>query len=172
MAAEGRPAPQEGVRLVPVPRDQIEPALTGDLSGLLPGSGSNALHLGRGWPHDDTAHALAFTEVGGLTWLVVDPSGAVVGELGTKGPPSADGRVEIGYGLAAPSRGQGLGTTAVRGLVDALAARPDVTTLEADVALDNLASQRLLERLGFSCVGSDARELHYCLELRQPDDQG
>jgi RimJ/RimL family protein N-acetyltransferase len=169
MAADDRTAPHEQVRLVSVPRDQVEPALAGDLSGLLTAAGSRPLRPGRGWPHDDTAHALAFTEAGGLTWLVVDPAGAVVGELGTKGPPSADGRVEIGYGLAGPSRGRGLGTTAVRALIHVLARRPDLTALEADVALDNLASQRLLERVGFSCVGSDHHELHYRLELGRRD---
>lgn len=149
---------------MPVPADQVDAVVTGDLSGLAGPAGLTgaALHPGRGWPHADTGHALAFTRVGGLTWLVADETGTVVGELGTKGPPDR-GRVEIGYGLAAPSRGRGLGTAAVRALVEILARRPDLTTLEAAVALDNLPSQRLLERLGFAFAGSDQEEMRYHL---------
>ena len=147
------------VTLVAVDAGRTGATLAGELGGL---------RAGRGWPHDDTAHAFAFTEIGGRTWLVVDDSGAVVGEAGTKGPPSTRGAVEIGYGLAAPSRGHGIGTAAVRALVELLSREPAISVLEADVALDNLASQRLLERIGFSCVASDDREVHYSLDLRSP----
>jgi GNAT superfamily N-acetyltransferase len=160
----GDATPHQQVTLVPVTADRAGAALAGKLSGFPPGE-AGALRAGRGWPHDDTPHALAFTEVGGLTWLIVDATGAVVGELGTKGPPSAQGHVEIGYGLAAPSRSRGLGTAAVRDLVAVLGSHPDISILEAHVALDNLPSQRLLERLGFTCVGSDHSELHYRLEV-------
>src|SRR4051794_23637930 len=123
MSADREVAPPP-VRLVPVTADQAGPALAGDLAGVATGIDGEVLQPGRGWPHDDTAHALAFTEVGGLTWLIVDSAGAVVGELGTKGPPTSRGRVEIGYGLAAPSRGRGLGTAAVRALVEVLGRQP------------------------------------------------
>jgi ribosomal protein S18 acetylase RimI-like enzyme len=158
---------QSDVTLVPVPAELAGAVAGGDLSGLtVPNwqhgkGGQGGLIAARGWPHEDTVHGLAFLEAGGMTWLVLDGDGLVVGELGTKGPPSADGEVEIGYGLAGPSRGRGLGTRAVGQLVELLFARPDVRRLEADVALDNLPSQRLLERLAFTCTGGDHRELHY-----------
>jgi ribosomal-protein-alanine N-acetyltransferase len=155
--------PDRSVTLVPLPAHRTDRALTGDFTGL----SVEGLRAGRGWPHDDTAHALAFTHAGGQTWLVVDDVGAVIGELGTKGPPSPDGRVEIGYGLAAASRGRGLGTAAVRLLVEALRRQPHISVLEADVVLDNLASQRLLERLGFRYVSRDHGELHYELRLAE-----
>ncbi len=87
--------------------------------------------------------------------------GIVVGELGTKAPPDEAGVVEIGYGLAAPSRGRGLGTRAVRLLVAMLLARPDVTAVAAEVAIDNLASKRLLERLGFRLIARGDGHLRY-----------
>src|SRR5947208_1453173 len=85
-----------------------------------------ALAAAPGWPHADTPPALAFAAAGGLTWLIVDDDGRVAGECGTKGPPDADGVVEIGYGLAGASRGRGLGTRAVSALLTELAARPEV----------------------------------------------
>lgn len=119
---------------------------------------------GRGWPHADTGAGLAFAASGGWTWLIVDADGAVVGECGTKTPPWA-GTVEIGYGLAAPSRGRGLGTRAVRALTTWLAARPDVDRVEAYVATDNRPSRGLLERLGFAIDRLEGDEVVYARNL-------
>ncbi|MDQ1695302.1 MAG: hypothetical protein QOJ03_655 [Frankiaceae bacterium] len=130
----------DDVLLVPVRAGASERLLAGDLDGRV---------AGRGWPHEDTAHALAFADRGGATWLVVDSDGAVVGELGTKAAPDPTGTVEIGYGLAAQSRGRGLGTRAVATLLAYLDRQPDVQRIVAHVAVGNLASARLLARLGF-----------------------
>ena len=61
----------------------------------------------------------------------------------------ADGEAEIGYWLAAPARGAGLASAAVQAVVaharDALGLR----ALRAEVAADNVASQRVLQGAGF-----------------------
>jgi RimJ/RimL family protein N-acetyltransferase len=116
---------------------------------------------GRGWPHDDTAVALGFAQTGGLTYLIVDDAGAVVGECGTKGPVAVDGAVEIGYGLAAPSRGRGLGTRAVRTLLSRLDAEPGVSVVRAHVDPANLASRRLLQPLGITLAAAGHVEIVY-----------
>jgi RimJ/RimL family protein N-acetyltransferase len=121
------------------------------------------LPVAPGWPHADTAAALAFAEHGGWTWLIVDDDGRVAGECGVKGPPGPDGTVEIGYGLAGRSRGRGLGGRAVRALLDEVCARAGVRRVEARVALDNVASRRVLERLGFAVSGAEDGEFLYRL---------
>ncbi|HVW80428.1 MAG TPA: GNAT family N-acetyltransferase [Mycobacteriales bacterium] len=105
-----------------------------------------------GWPHDDTASGLSFARSGGLQYLVIDDDGRIAGECGTKAPPRG-GVVEIGYGLAAPSRGRGLGTRAVGELVEVLRACPEVSAIDAEVHVSNAASRRVLERLGFVTDG-------------------
>ena len=83
----------------------------GDLSGVDPAPG---------WPHADTLdglrmdaeHAQSDDETGFLIVLVA--TGQVVGDAGWKGGPDSEGAAEIGYGLAAPFRGQGLGNELVR----------------------------------------------------------
>jgi RimJ/RimL family protein N-acetyltransferase len=125
---------------VSVSPDAVDAVLHDGLHGHRPG---------RGWPHADTGPALAFTATGGLTWLVVDAAGAVVGEVGTKAPPDGTGTVEIGYGLAGPSRGQGLGSRAVATLLRWLDDQPDIHRVVAHVDPGNEPSCRLLERLGF-----------------------
>lgn len=116
---------------------------------------------GPGWPHADTAMALTFAAAGGTTWLIVGPDGTVIGECGTKAPPDPDGVVEIGYGLAGPSRGRGLGTQAVAALLGLLGADGRVRVVRALVQPTNLASRRLLERLGFTEVDAGHDEIVY-----------
>jgi RimJ/RimL family protein N-acetyltransferase len=81
-----------------------------------------------------------------------------IGGIGFKGPPNAE-IVEIGYGLIPRARGQGYAAEALVALLT-IGREHGVTRARADTTLDNIASQRTLERAGFSRVGSDA-ELHY-----------
>ena len=87
---------------------------------------------------------------GGSRLVVLRRTREVIGDLGWKGGPGADGVVEIGYGLAAPSHGQGYGTEAVGAFADWALGPGGARTLTAEVLADNAASRRLLERLGFA----------------------
>ena len=130
------------MRLQPLPdRASRDAALAGDLGGLL---------AAPGWPHEDTAPGLSFLDSGGKAFLIVDDDGRVAGECGTKGPPDEAGVVEIGYGLAGPSRGRGLGSAAVAALVDQVSRNPAVRAIEAEVHVGNIPSIRVIERVGFS----------------------
>ena len=82
-------------------------------------------------------------------WLVVDGS-RVVGEVGLTGGVDERGDQEVGYGLAAPSRGQGLGTEAVALLCAWAEQQPGVRRVVAEVLVGNEPSQRLLARLSFT----------------------
>jgi RimJ/RimL family protein N-acetyltransferase len=138
-----------GLTLVVVPLDRTEAVLSGDLGPY---------SAAPGWPREDTLAALAFREErGGITWLIAT-DGVVVGELGTKGPLDAPRGVEIGYGLAAPSRGWGIGTRAVALLVDWLRAKDEVRRVFAHVDPENAPSVRLLRRLDFVLVGHEGGE--------------
>ena len=107
-----------------------------------------------GWPHADTADALRpLTEpdapdpAHGTFLITVDD--VLVGECGWLGGPDEAGDAEIGYGLAASVRGRGLGTEAVALLAAWVEQQPGVRRVTADCLVGNLASRRLLERLGF-----------------------
>ena len=122
-------------------RTSRDAALSGDLGDL---------DAAAGWPHEDTAPGLSFLDSGGQVFLIVDDAGQVAGECGTKGPPDDGGVVEIGYGLAGPSRGRGLGSAAVAALVEQLCREPAVRAIEAEVHVGNIPSIRVIERIGFS----------------------
>ena len=97
----------ERLVLTPLDPDLVAALLAGDFS---------VVNCGEGWPHADTRDGLSIaTECGG--WLVTR-SGLVIGDCGLVGAVTADGDVEIGYGLALPSRGLGLGSELVKGLSD------------------------------------------------------
>jgi RimJ/RimL family protein N-acetyltransferase len=120
--------------------------LAGDLSGV---------DAAPGWPHADSLdgialeaeHAASDEQTSFLVVLVA--TGQVIGEAGWKGGPGADGETEIGYGLAAPSRGQGLGTELVALLTEWVLNQPGVTQVVASVLPGNAPSRRALERNGF-----------------------
>jgi RimJ/RimL family protein N-acetyltransferase len=150
------------VALVPCPVATARAVVAGDLTGLV---------AGRGWPHADTYDALRpYAEHGSDDvpgpFLVVLDSGEVVGDCGWYGPPGDTGEVEIGYGLAAPYRGRGIGTAAVTALVDWVTAQPGVRRVVAETGATNTASRRLLERLGFALAETGDTTVRYARDVR------
>jgi RimJ/RimL family protein N-acetyltransferase len=133
------------VILGPIDLARRDALLRGELGGLA---------AAPGWPHEDTAPGMSFLDAGGLVFLILDDDGRVAGECGTKSPPGPAGHVEIGYGLAAPSRGRGLGTAAVSELVSWLSQQPKIRLVSAEVHVGNVASWRVLERIGFVSAGA------------------
>ena len=83
--------------------------------------------------------------------LAPDGPGVAVGGIGFKTPP-VDGEAEVGYGLAASARGQGLMTEAVGGML-AVARRHGLVAVTAHTDPSNGPSIRLLERNGFTPSG-------------------
>src|SRR4029077_2961603 len=97
------------LRLEPLTAETARATVGGDLSWLT----AARLAAADGWPHDDTADGLAMAGKGGYPpgWLVT-VGGEVIGDIGTHGPVDEAGRVEIGYGLAAPRPRPGHGRRA------------------------------------------------------------
>jgi ribosomal-protein-alanine N-acetyltransferase len=146
----------EHVTLVPVPQPLAAAVLAGDSTGALAGMG---LSPGAGWPHEDTLDAMrALGEHGRpgdeSEWLVTLGDMAI-GECGWRGGPGPDGSAEIGYGLAAPYRGRGLGAEATGLLSTWAEQQPHVRRLVARVRPGNEPSWRLLVRLGFEPDGEE-----------------
>lgn len=98
------------------------------------------------------------------------PDDIAIGGIGFKGPPQ-DGVVEVGYGLAPSARSNGYATEALRAIVD-LAAALDVTTIRADTDLDNVASQRVLEKVGFRPIREDHEAKYFEIALERRTGTG
>ncbi|MDZ4764030.1 MAG: GNAT family N-acetyltransferase [Chloroflexota bacterium] len=94
------------------------------------------------------------TLLGWGLWLIQHAEDRIViGSAGFKGKPDETGMIEIGYGISQSYRRQGYTFEAARALVDWAFARPDVRRLTAEALYHNVASLRILEKLGMTRTG-------------------
>ena len=96
--------------------------------------------------------------------VLVEPDGSVVGRVNLF--EVAGGSAELGYRIAEHATGRGLATAAVR-RVAGLAASYGLSTLRAGTNVGNRASQRVLEKAGFTEVTRFDDQVRY--ELVIPD---
>ncbi|MCB0532712.1 MAG: GNAT family N-acetyltransferase [Lewinellaceae bacterium] len=84
-------------------------------------------------------------------WTIVDKAqNQMVADLCFKGAPNEHGEIELGYGTYDAFRGQGYMTEAVQAIAAWAFAQPGVTAILAETNLDNIASQRILEKNKFT----------------------
>jgi RimJ/RimL family protein N-acetyltransferase len=80
-------------------------------------------------------------------------SGSVIGSAGFKGPPDAEGAVEIAYGIVPGYQGHGYATVAAAALVAFVFDNSRVRLVRAHTLPTPNASTRVLAKCGFSRVG-------------------
>ncbi len=169
----------ERLELVPSTAELIQaslegpPALAEALSAEVPST----------WPPEFMdSPALEFTltrlregpeQAGWWLYFVVLPRGAVgrllVGTAGFKGPPSAEGRVEIGYSVVRDQQRRGYASEAVRGLLGRAFADPMVQRVIAETLPELTASIGVLAKCGFHLVdeSSEPGVIRYELTRRE-----
>jgi [ribosomal protein S5]-alanine N-acetyltransferase len=146
---------------------EIEALIAGDIerAGFLTG-----VRFPQDWPNDSDARD-------GLSWhlralqadeqqvawrlrvIVERLSGNVIGSINLKGPPDADGDVEIGWGLAEHHRHRGYALEAALAVVAWVLQQPAVRCISATVPDDNPPSQGLAAKLGLVRTGETRRDL-------------
>jgi len=108
-----------------------------------------------------------------LNWVVRLPTGALAGYV--QATIGADGTAHIAYELASRFWHQGIGSSAVKGMIAELVASYGVSNFVAALKERNFRSLALLTSLGFERSGSgDDGEILMALKLtlcRPPDDQ-
>lgn len=92
--------------------------------------------------------------------LVRKEDGVMVGQCGFKGPPDADGTVEIAYCVEPEWQGNGYATEAAEGMVAYAFGQEGVRLVRAHTLPEENASGRVLTKAGFLKVG----------EVVDPDD--
>ena len=86
--------------------------------------------------------------------LVHRDSNTVVGSAGFKGPPEADGVVEISYGVNPEHQGKGYATEAAQALTAYAFGSGKVRLVRAHTRPEPNASTRVLTKCGFRRVGA------------------
>lgn len=85
--------------------------------------------------------------------FILECGGEPVGTFTLKGISHMMQYAEIGYGITEKLQGKGIGSRALRMFVDKVFAETSLRRLYANVAEDNLASRRVLEKNGFQQEG-------------------
>jgi ribosomal-protein-alanine N-acetyltransferase len=104
-----------------------------------------------------TRDALVEEPIWGTRFFVDGDPPELVGWGGFKGPPR-DGVVEVGYEIAEARRGRGLATEATKAMVAEAFADDRVTTVIAHTLAERNASNRVLEKVGFTHDGEGAED--------------
>ena len=82
--------------------------------------------------------------------ITLSESGEVIGMI----DPRIEGpRVGIGYGAARAHWGKGYVTEATRAIIDWAFQQPSIYRVYATTDVENIASQRVLEKVGMQCEG-------------------
>jgi ribosomal-protein-alanine N-acetyltransferase len=113
------------------------------------------------------ASALADHEQGRGLPFVIEVDGRLAGRVNVTNialGPFCSG--SLGYWVAADVAGRGVATSAVRWVVDDCFTRHGLHRLEAGTLVDNVASQKVLERTGFTLIGRAPRYLRIAGQWR------
>lgn len=170
--SDGAAAPSADIL---TPRLILRPATTATLRADLSGRVTLARALGAtvpdDWPPD-------LYDAGAIQWTIraveADPSAArwlgyyflrrmpdlpvLIGVGGFKGPPDADGVVEVGYSVVAGERRHGYATEAVQGFLAHAFADARVQRVAAETLPDLIASIGVLDKVGMTLVGRTRAE--------------
>lgn len=130
------------------------------------------------WPPQSAADALPWflTELeadsgnfGWLAWyaLLNDTQIVLIGGVGFKGRPLADGTVEIGYSVLPQFQRNGYAGEMLAGMLEWAFGHPQVQRVLADTMPANEPSVRLLTRHGFRPCGPGAEEGSILFEKRR-----
>lgn len=97
-------------------------------------------------------------QVGWLSWYVAlgqrrRGRRVIIGNIGFKGRPDANGTVEIGYSMRPAFQGRGYATEAAHGLIAWAFSHPEVRRVVAETFPDLKPSIRVLEKNGFRRAG-------------------
>ncbi|WP_173916586.1 GNAT family N-acetyltransferase [Halobacillus sp. Marseille-Q1614] len=130
----------------------------------------------RQWPHDGLKAMLPFyvealeeneSQLGFGPWIMIEEeAGQIIGDIGFKGRPDEEGRIEIGYHVAENQRNKGFATEAVQALCTWAFHNPVVKRVEAQCDKDNIQSQKVLINNGFHQTEID-RDMFTFQKLKQ-----
>lgn len=152
--------------LIPITLQISEALINGDNSEIL----KIGMKTNKDWPTNDTmdilpiiAETLKNSEPSGFeTWMIErKDSKEIIGDIGFHGMPDENGEVEIGYGLVELERRKGFGFEAARAIMDFAIKHGDVKVIKADCLIENIASARILEKLGMKEVKRDSGLIYW-----------
>jgi hypothetical protein len=84
-------------------------------------------------------------------WTIIEKDkNVMVGDICFKGEPDQSGEVEVGYGTYAQFQNKGYMTEALKAITNWALQQPGVICIKAETHTQNLPSQKILKKTGFS----------------------
>ena len=100
-------------------------------------------------------------------WVIIPKDIAcVIGGIGFSGFPQEDGKTMVGYGINTKYFGRGYASEALGALIDWGFRHGDLKSIIADTPIQNIGSQRVLSKNGFTETSRDIELIHW--ELYKP----
>ena len=97
--------------------------------------------------------------------IILNSSSCSVGGIGFAGLPDDQGTTEIGYALDQKFRGQGIATEAVKALSEWAFQDTGLKIIRAETPVDNVGSQRVLEKNDFKKTGEKTLALENPMQV-------
>lgn len=97
--------------------------------------------------------------------IILNSSSCSVGGIGFAGLPDDQGTTEIGYALDQKFRGQGIATEAVKALSEWAFQDTGLKIIRAETPVDNVGSQRVLEKNHFQKTGEKTLALENPMQV-------
>lgn len=97
--------------------------------------------------------------------IILKASSCSVGGIGFAGLPDNHGTTEIGYALDQKFRGKGIATEAVQALSEWAFQDADLRMIRAETPVDNVGSQRVLEKNYFQKTGEKTLALENPMQV-------
>lgn len=101
----------------------------------------------------DWFHTLEVTKMGSR-WIITDTKNQCIGSLGYFNFNSGHGSVEVSYQLLKSMWGKGIMTKSLGLLIDSISKRPDIRFIIAYAHINNPASKKVLQKVGFEKVAN------------------
>ena len=132
-------------------------------------------YIGGMWPREEVQARVDLyvsdqARYGFSKWKANLRDGTFVGRAGVSVDPDLGGTPELGYSFARSVWGQGLASEATFAIVDFMFTRTDVPEIAAFAVAENLASRRILEKVGMAFEGERERhgDLRAFYRLKRP----
>lgn len=107
-----------------------------------------------------------------VRWIVLRENRHIIGSISFHGPPDSQGMMEIGLGIEAAYRNQGLAKEALLGMWRWALTFPQIRRLRYTVSPSNLASMAVIQYFGFPRVGRQSDDVDGEEEIFEIDREG
>lgn len=93
--------------------------------------------------------------------IIHKATNVIMGDMGFKGGPNEAGEIDLGYSIVPSYQGKGFATEMGKAMVKWGLSQRNVKCVKATCDTDNIASKRVLEKIGFQATKKDEKKIYW-----------